>query len=225
MTRLDKFTTTNGVELDAALAEPAGSEKAGGIVVIQEWWGISPFIKLACDRFAESGFLALAPDLYGGTLAKTQEEAAQLMMSLDKRKALSDVTEAVARLKAHRRSNGKIAVLGFCMGGGFALAAARQIEGIAAAVPFYGIPPLPLDEYTKVRVPIQAHFAKNDDFAKASVALEIQAKVRAGGGHMDLFVYDAGHAFMRSTDPAAYDAASSQLAWARALEFLKRHLD
>ena len=146
------------------------------------------------------------------------------MAALDKPRAMSDVAAAVARLKAHPRSNGKVAVVGFCMGGGFALAAARQLPGIAAAVPFYGIPPLPLDEYAKIRVPIQAHFAKRDDFAKASAALDIQAKVRGGGGYMELFVYEAGHAFMRSTARRrTIRVGASGLE--RALEFLKRHLE
>ncbi len=225
MTTLDKFAKKSGGDLQGALAEPAGSGKVGAVIVVQEWWGLSDFMKIACEHLATAGFLALAPDLYRGKLAKTQEEAAQLMKALDVSAALSDIGDAVSRVKAHRRCNGKVAVLGFCMGGGLTFAAARRLEGIAAVVPFYGIPGLSLDEYTKVRVPIQAHFAKKDDFAKASVALEIQANVRAGGGHMDLFVYDAGHAFMRSTDPQAYDVESARLAWERALEFLKRHID
>ena len=78
--------------------------------------------------------------------------------------------------------------------------------------PFYGLPQVPLDEFAKVKTPIQAHFAKKDDWAKASEAEKIREKVRSGGGHMDLFVYDAGHAFMRDGDPSHFDADASKAA-------------
>src|SRR5262249_22271177 len=139
-------------------------------------------------------------------------------------KAVAEIGDAMAFLKGHARSTGRVAVTGFCMGGALAFAAARSIDGLAAAVPFYGLPDLPSDEFANVRVPLQAHFARKDDWAKASAAEEIQRKVRAGGGQMDLYVYEAGHAFMRATDPQVYDAASAKVAWERTIEFLKKHL-
>jgi carboxymethylenebutenolidase len=81
-----------------------------------------------------------------------------------------------------------------------------------------------MSSYSKITAPVQAHFAKNDDWAKASIAEEIQGQVRAGGGQMDLFVYDAGHAFMRSTDPEVHHPESARLAWERAIAFLTKHL-
>jgi carboxymethylenebutenolidase len=218
------YVSKAGDKREGSLSEPAGAGRAGGLVVVQEWWGISEHIKSVCDRFAQAGLLALAPDLFHGKRPKTQDEAAQTMAALDKKQAVAEIGEAVLMLMSHARCNGKVAVTGFCMGGGLTLGAARYVDGIAAAVPFYGLPDLPMGEYANIRVPIQAHFAKKDDWAKASIAEEIQRKVRSGGGHMDLFVYDAGHAFMRSTDPQVYDAESARLAWDRATEFLKKHL-
>ncbi len=81
-----------------------------------------------------------------------------------------------------------------------------------------------MEAYGRIKVPIQAHFAKVDDWAKASVAEQIQDAVRGGGGTMDLFVYDAGHAFMRTTDPEAYEPKSAAAAWERVVPFLKKHL-
>ncbi len=181
-------------------------------------------IKALCDRFAEAGFLALAPDLYHGKMARTKEEAGQMMGALDMKKAVAEIGAAAAKLKTDPGCNGRVAVVGFCMGGALTLAAACGLEGLAAAVPFYGLPQMPMEAYARVKTPLQAHFAKKDDWAKPSIAEEIQKSVRSGGGQMDLFVYDAGHAFMRSTDPEAYDAASARLAWERATEFLKKHL-
>jgi carboxymethylenebutenolidase len=219
-----QFASKAGTELEGALAEPSGTGKVGGLVVIQEWHGLNTQMKGKCDRVSQAGYLALAPDLYHGKLATNDDEAGKLMGQLDWGKAVAEIGDAVAHLRANPRSNGKVGVLGFCMGGALTLAASRYVEGLACAVPFYGLPSTPLDEFAKVKVPIQAHFAKKDDWAKASVAEQIQAKVRSGGGHMDLFVYDAGHAFMRDGDPSHYDADAAKLAWDRTLEFLKKHL-
>lgn len=225
MTTRATFGAKTVGQVEGALAEPAGSGKAGGVVVVQEWFGVNDHIKSLCDRFAHAGFLAVAPDLFHGKLPTNEKEAGQTLSTLDKKKALSEVGAAVAFLREHARCNGKVAVVGFCMGGGLAFAAARYVDGLAAAVPFYGLPDVPIDEFaTMNHVPIQAHFAKTDDWAKASVAEEIQKKVRAGGTHMELYVYDAGHAFMRDNDPRKYDATSAKVAWERTKEFLEKHL-
>jgi carboxymethylenebutenolidase len=224
MTAQVKVSSKAGSELDGALAEPGGTGKVGGLVVLQEWHGVNAQMKAKCDRFAAAGYLSLAPDLYHGKVATNDEEAGALMGQLDWGKAVAEIGEAVAYLRAHPRSNGKVGVIGFCMGGALTLAASRYVEGLACAVPFYGVPSTPLDEFAEVKTPIQAHFAKKDDWAKPEKAEQIQAKVKAGGGHMDLFVYDAGHAFMRDGDPSHYDADAAKLAWDRATEFLKKHL-
>jgi carboxymethylenebutenolidase len=224
MTTEITFASKSGGHLHGARSEPKGSGKVGGVVVVQEWWGISDHIKGICDRLAEAELVTLAPDLYHGKRPASKDEAAKAMAALDKSRAVTEIGDAVARLTADPRCNGHVAVTGFCLGGALTLAAACNVEGIAAAVPFYGLPDLPLDAYARVKAPIQAHFAKKDDWAKASVAEDIQKKVRAAGGTMDLFVYDAGHAFMRSTDAEVYDAASAGVAWDRAVAFLKLHL-
>jgi carboxymethylenebutenolidase len=219
---------SQGATLGGVLAEPAGAPdtpgKVGGLVVLQEWHGINEQMKSKVDAFAKAGYLALAPDLYHGKVAANDEEAGKLMGQLDWSRAVGEIGDAVAHLRGHTRCNGKVGVLGFCMGGGLTLAAARYVEGLACAVAFYGLPSTPLDELAQIKTPIQAHFARRDDWAKASVAAQIQEKVQAAGGHMDLFVYDAGHAFMRDGDATHYDADAAKLAWPRALEFLKKHL-
>ena len=217
------FSSSAGGGLEGALAQPAGSGKAGGLVVIQEFWGLSAEMENKCDRFAEAGLLALAPDLFHGKLPANKGEAAQAMAALDRTKAVGEIGDAVARLRADPRCNGKVALTGFCLGGALAFAAACKLEGLAAVVPFYGVPDMPMDSYARVKAPIQAHFAKRDDWAKASIAEEIQKNVRAAGGAMDLYVYEAGHAFMRASDPQVYDSASAPVAWDRAIAFLRQH--
>ena len=224
MTTTVKLPTKAGGQLEGALTEPSGAGKVGGLVVLQEWHGVNEIMKTQCDRFAGAGFLSLVPDLYHGKVAANDEQASALMGALDWNQAVAEIGDSIAFLRGHPRCNGKVAVAGFCMGGALTLAAARWLEGIACAVPFYGLPQIPVEDFARVRTPIQGHFAKHDDWAKASVAEQIQKTVRSGGGHMDLFVYDAGHAFMRSTDPSKYAPEAAKLAWERATEFLRINL-
>ena len=220
------FPSKTGQILAGAIAVPSNRIRAGAVLVLHEWWGLNAQIEETCDRFAECGFIALAPDLYHGKRPETAQHASCLAIALDRDNALREIDAAGAFARAHALSNGKLAVTGFCLGGAFTFGSARQLDGIAAAVPFYGVPTrVRPEQYANVQVPIQAHFARNDDWAKVSEAEKIQNVVQAANGHMDLFVYDAGHAFMRSRDKHAYHADSAALAWARTLDFLRIHLD
>jgi carboxymethylenebutenolidase len=135
------------------------------------------------------------------------------------------IIEAGARwLAGQARSNTRVAVTGFCLGGAMTLAAACNIEGLGAAVPFYGTPK---DEYAngwRAKAPILGHYAKNDGFVSIERARAVAAMVNANGGSFELHEYDAGHAFMREADPTAYHAPSADLAWARTITFLNKHL-
>jgi carboxymethylenebutenolidase len=224
MARPESFRSTKGTKREGVRSDPAGPSKTGTVVVIQEWWGISPFIKSLCDRLADAGFVAFAPDLFHGLLPANKDEAAKAMSALDKAGAIEEVADAIAHLAGDPRSNGKVAVVGFCLGGALTFGASCNLTGMAAAVPFYGLPDLPMEAYVRVRIPVQAHFAKTDDWAKPSVAEEIQKRIRGAGGAMDLFVYDAGHAFMRTTDPETFEPKSAQTAWDRMIPFLAQHL-
>lgn len=223
MTKRASYTTKNGT-LEAEVAEPGGTAKVPAVVIVQEWHGLSEFVRSLVDRFASEGFLAIAPDLYHGSVAKDDAEAGKLMGALDKAKAVLEIGDAVAWAHAHARSNGKVGVTGFCLGGALTFAAAATVDGIAAAVPFYGLPGTPLP-WDKVTAPVLAHFAKTDDWATVAGAEEIQrAIVAAKKTTMELHAYDAHHAFMRDTDPTKYDPPAAKLAWSRTLAFLHAHL-
>jgi carboxymethylenebutenolidase len=224
MAHLVTFASSKGDQRRAVRSDPAGSGKSGAVVVLQEWWGLSPFIKSLCDRLADAGFVAMAPDLFHGALPATKEEAAKAMAALDFPAAVAEINDSITHLAGDARGNGKVALVGFCLGGALTFASLCSLSGIAASVPFYGVPGLPMDAYARVKVPVQAHFAKTDDWAKPAIAEEIQKAVRAAGGTMDLFVYEAGHAFMRTTDPETYEPKSAELAWGRAIPFLKTYL-
>jgi carboxymethylenebutenolidase len=208
-----------------ALAEPTGNEKVGAIVVVQEWHGINDEMRAKVDRFAHEGFLALAPDLYHGKVATNDVEAGQLMSALDFGRAVGEIGAAVAWLKGQPRSNGQVAVLGFCLGGALTIASAANLPGLACAVPFYGLPDVSKLDFGKVTAPIQAHFAEHDDWASPEKARLVEATLKAKGKSIELHVYEgAGHAFMRDSDKTKYHEASAKKAWSRTLAFLKEHL-
>jgi carboxymethylenebutenolidase len=189
--------------------------------VIQEWWGLNEQIQRTADRLAAEGFLALAPDLYHGKLAKDRDEASHLMNTLDWKRAMDDLAGAVEHLRAHPGGSGKVAVIGFCMGGALSLAAAVNLPGLAAVVPFYGVPG-DLD-WSKVTAPVLAHFSKTDDWATPEKARAIQQVIEEHDGSMELHLYDAEHAFMNEQRPEVYNAEAAKQAWHRTIHFLREH--
>jgi carboxymethylenebutenolidase len=224
MTTTVRFGAKDGSEVAGELAEPSGSGKAPSVVLIQEYWGLNAHVKSLVDRLAKEGFLVVAPDLYHGKIAKDASEAGKLMTELDTLVAVKEIGAAAAYLKEHPRGNGKVGVIGFCLGGALAFASATHVPGLSAVVPFYGVPPADKVDYSKVTAPILAHFAKTDAWASVDKAEAIKKQVEAAGATMQLEVYDAGHAFMNDTRPEAYDEKSAKLAWQRTVDFLKKTL-
>lgn len=210
--------------IEAELAEPVGSERAPGLVLVQEWWGVNNHVRDLAERFAKEGFLVVAPDLYHGKVTKDAAEAGSLMAALDTVQAVKEIGQAAAYLKQHPRGNGNAGVTGFCLGGALTFAAACHVPGLSAVVAFYGVPPAEKVDYANVTAPVMAHFAKNDDWATVAKAEEIKKQLDGRGHPMELFTYDAQHAFVNDTRPEVYDEKSAKLAWERTVAFLKKHV-
>jgi carboxymethylenebutenolidase len=218
---------SNGDHAHGYLALPP-SGSGPGVVVIQEWWGLTDYVARVTDALAAEGFVALAPDLYGGTTTHDSDEAGSLMMGLPVEQAARDLSGAVDYLLAHPAVTGsKVGAIGFCMGGGFVLMlAAQQGDHVAAAVPFYGVGPAVPDAYAGIRAAVQGHYAENDDFFPVSAAAEQAEQIRTeSGAEVEYFYYPAGHAFHNDDNLlGTYDAEQAAIAWNRAVEFLKARL-
>ncbi len=198
-----------------------------GVIVIQEWWGLVPHITDVADRFAAEGFVALAPDLYGGKKTTEPDEAGKEMMALQFPKATKDMSGAVDELL--RRSSGdQLGVVGFCMGGGLAivLAAARP-DAISACVPFYGLIPWPdaAPDYSAISASILGHYAGGDSFFTPEAARALESELRSLGKDVTIEIYEGtDHAFFNDTRPEVYDTDASALAWKRTIDFLHSRL-
>jgi carboxymethylenebutenolidase len=220
MGEMIQYTTPNGGTVSGYLARAEGSAKH--VVVLQEWWGLNPQICGICDRFAAAGYTALAPDLYKGRVTTDPDEANHLMSGLDWVGATEqDVRGAVQYLKT---DGGKAAVMGFCMGGALTIIAAVKIPELDAGVCFYGIPPAEAADPTQVRVPLQGHFANQDDWCTPSAVNALDTTLTEAKVDHEFYRYDAQHGFFNEQRADVYAAQESDLAWGRALGFLQAHL-
>src|SRR5690242_2462804 len=174
---------SNGGQAHGYLAVPAGGS-GPGLIVVQEWWGLDDHIADLCDRFAAEGFVALAPDLYGGRVAHDSDEAGQMLMSLPVDEAARDLGGSVDYLLGRSETTGsKVGVIGFCMGGGFALLlAAQQGDRVDAVVPFYGVGPGVPSSYSGITAPVQGHYAEQDGFYPVEQARAQEQQIRSEAG-------------------------------------------
>jgi carboxymethylenebutenolidase len=212
---------SNGGTAHGYLAGSSGP----GVIVIQEWWGLTDHIASIADRLAAEGFVALAPDLYGGKTTHDADEAGSLMMSLPVDEAARDLGGAVDFLLQHDAVTSKtVGAIGFCMGGGFVLQlAAQQGDRVSAAVPFYGVGPAVPDSFKGLTAKVQGHYGEQDGFFPAADARAQEEQIRAeSGADIEFHFYDAGHAFHNDENAlGTYDAGAAKLAWDRAVAFLK----
>lgn len=217
------FASSAG-EAHGYLALPPGGT-GPGLIVIQEWWGLESSLAHTTDHFAAAGFVALAPDLYGGETTHDPDEALKLMQSLPMEQAARDLGGAVDFLLGHDAVTGSaVGAVGFCMGGGFVLVlAAQQGRKVAAAVPFYAAFGEAVPAFTGLTAKVQGHFGGTDSMIPTSRVEEIKAKVSAAGGaEPEFFVYPgAGHAFGNEENlMGTHDAEAGELAFTRATSFL-----
>ncbi|MGZ6792815.1 MAG: dienelactone hydrolase family protein [Mycobacteriales bacterium] len=218
---------SNGGTAHGYLAVPE-SGSGPGVIVIQEWWGLTDHIAGIADRLAAEGFVALAPDLYGGKTTHDADEAGSLMMSLPVDQAARDLGGAVDFLLGHDAvTSAKVGAIGFCMGGGFVLLlAAQQGDKVGAAVPFYGVGPAVPKEYAGITAAVQGHYAEQDGFYPVDQARAQEEQIRSeSGAQVEFFYYDAGHAFHNDENlVGTYSPDDAKLAWGRAVAFLEDQL-
>jgi len=222
MTQVVKLQAVDGHELDAYVAQPEG-KPWGGLVVVQEIFGVNRHIRAVADRFTHEGFYTVAPALFDRVernveLSDTGEDR-QKGMTLAQAISIDDAVKDVdAALQYAAKEVGKPAgVVGYCWGGTLAWLSATRLAP-AAAVGYYGGQIARFTE-EEPRAPVILHFGRHDGHIPAA---DVE-KVKAAHPEVEVFWYEAGHGFNNDTR-ASYNEEAAQEAMARTLGFLNRHL-
>ena len=207
------------------LVRPTGATgKLPGVLVVHENRGLNPHIEDIARRIALEGFMAFAPDALAplGGYPGDEDKARELFAKLDPAKVREDFVAAAGYLKSRPDCTGKIAVVGFCFGGGIANQLATRLPDLAAAVPFYGVQPK-AEDVAHIKAPLLIHYAEHDDRINAGAAA-FEAALKANHVKYQMFTYPGTqHGFNNDTTPR-YDKAAATLAWQRTIDFLKKSL-
>jgi carboxymethylenebutenolidase len=229
--RMVEFPVPGGGKASAYEARPACAGSYPGVVVVQEWWGLNDHIKDIAGRLAHEGFVALAPDLYRGRVTQDPAQAGAWMRELDRDEALSILLGAISFLQenepifAEKPGSEHIGVIGFCMGGTFALQLPCRTQAIRVAVPFYGDLPDPIEQIRDIQCPVLFFAAGKDRWINAEKVERLREAFATYGVNGEVRVYpDAEHAFFNDTRPEVYNSAAAQDAWMRTIALLNRTL-
>jgi carboxymethylenebutenolidase len=216
--------------ISAYLAEPT-TGSGPGVVVLHAWWGLTEPFQRVCDRLALAGFVALAPDLYHGQTTASVEEAEALAEALnqDEERVRGDIAAAVQFLRQHEATkladgHGKLAIVGFSLGGAYALDTSVTLaEEIAAVVTFYASYTGPV--YSRASAAYLCHFAENDPFESAESVAEMEQELQAADRQFTFYTYPGTkHWFFEENRPE-YDAEAARIAWERTTQFLHEQLE
>ena len=217
------LVASDSFKLGAYRADPSGAAK-GGIVVIQEIFGVNHHIRAVCDRLAGMGYAAIAPALFDrqqpnfecGYSPDEIANARKFVANPDWGAMMRDVAAAIDEAK----KSGPAAIIGFCMGGTIAFLAAAKLNGLSAAIGYYG-GQIAKNADEKPKVPVQLHFGEKDASIPMSDLEIIKAK---RSGDCEIYVYpDAQHGF-HCDERGSYNEAAAKLAWQRSTAFLEKHL-
>lgn len=231
--RVDAGTVTVGGaagELRAYVARPRAADGAGpAVVVIHENKGLVPYITDVARRLAAAGFVAVAPDLLsrlGGTDSfATQDEVVAALATIDGADVVADVRAVVSWVAEQDAVDaGRIAVLGFCYGGGVAWRALTEEPRLAAGVPFYGPPP-DVEAVAAITSPVLAVYGETDQRITSTLPSIREAMERHGKDFAALVLEGAGHAFHNDTNPDRYHPEAARRAEQTVFGWLRRRLE
>jgi carboxymethylenebutenolidase len=211
----------SGASVRASLAVP-DQVPAGAVVLVHEWWGLNDQMKTMAAEFAREGFIGLAIDLYGGSVATTPDEAKALMGAVDPQAATDTLVGWIEWLRRDQRVNGRVGAVGWCFGGGWALNAAIATP-LEATVVYYGRVERPVEDLKRLRGPVLGHFAEQDQWINHAMVDPFVARMKEAKKSLEVHWYDANHAFANPTGDN-YDQDDAKLAWRRTLDFIGRHL-
>lgn len=212
-------------EMRAFMARPKKGKKFPAVIVIHENRGLVPHIRDVTRRMAAEGFLALAPDALspvGGT-PEDITNVGELFKKLNSDETTKNFVAAVKYLKTNPKSTGNVGCTGFCWGGAMTNNVAVNSPDLNAAVPYYGRTPAP-EDVEKIKAPIMAHYAGNDQGINAGIPAFEEA-LKKYNKEYKIFMYEgASHAFNNDSNKERYNEQAAKLAWERTIQFFKEKL-
>jgi carboxymethylenebutenolidase len=214
-------------EIKGFLAEPEGKGPFPAIVVIQEWWGLTDWIKDNAKKLAEHGYVCLAPDLYRGKVATEPAVAGQLMKGMPQDRALRDLKGALDALAANEKvDKQRIGSIGWCMGGGLSLQLALHDKRIKACAMCYGRVVTDADKLKSLNGPVLGVFGAEDRGIPPAAVRKFEAALKEAGKKVErIHIYpNAGHGFMRGGGNRAYNAEAAKEAWGEIDKFFAKAL-
>ncbi len=221
MGKMIELTAADGFKLAAYKAEPAGASK-GGLVVIQEIFGVNHHIRAVADRFAAQGYTVIAPALFDraqrgidiGYTEATIKQGVDIRAKIKLEDSMTDIAAAVAALKGA----GKVGVVGYCWGGSLAFLSGTRLSGVSAAVGYYG-GTIAAHANEKPKVPVMLHFGEMDH----GIPMSDVEKIKAARPDVTIYTYPADHGFS-CDERGSFDKPSHEKAQARTLDFFKKNL-
>lgn len=222
------YASAGGTGTGYLASPPAGA--GPGVIVLQEWWGLVGHITSVADRFAEAGFVALAPDLYHGATAAEPDEARKLAMELELEQAARQIAGAADHLAGlPHTTSARVGVVGFCMGGGLALWSATVADRITTVVAFYpgrGIRQRVTPRWDQYAGKVAIIHCSEEDGTSAEPGIQavVGEIVNAGGACATYDYPGTRHAFFNDDRPEVFDAGAAASAWARTIDTLRTGL-
>jgi carboxymethylenebutenolidase len=223
-----EYARPDGGRAPGYYSAPPSANGAPGVVLIEEWWGVTEHMKRMADRLAKAGFRVLLPDLYRGRTAAVGDEANHLMQGLDFGDAANqDVRGAAQYLKS--TGSPHVGVVGFCMGGALAILSAMYVPELDAAVTFYGFPPPEAGDPGQIKIPLQGHWATHDEFFAPDGVGRLETRLKEAHVPHEFHHYEAHHGFNNPNEAGSaglghYNAEADKASMERAIDFLKTHL-
>ncbi len=208
--------------VQAVLYTPPGKGPFPALIVIHEWWGLNDWVKEQASKLADEGYATLAVDLYRGKVAKTPDEAHEIMRGVPEDRAKRDLHAAFEFFASQSNvRKDRIGAIGWCMGGGYSLDVALQEPTLAADVINYGHLATDLESLKKINAPILGIFGAQDRGIPPADVRKFGETLDKMGKKIEIKIYDdAGHAFENPNNKDGYRAADAADAWKRTLEFL-----
>jgi carboxymethylenebutenolidase len=217
----------NGTPGSGFLARPNDADQHPAVVIIQEWWGLNEQIKGVARRYAEAGYVALAPDLYHGKIVSEPNEAQKMLMSLDRERAVKEIVGAIHWLHEQAFvSPKKIGLTGYCMGGGLTLIGMTATPEVGAVVAYYPGLSAPPEAYRTNRAPLLMLMAEHDEWANNNVKnLEAALQQMNIDFTRETVTYPhTEHAFCNERRPEVYNADACADAWTRTMNWFQKYL-